>query len=175
MSRFVARTRWLGPLACIASLAAAPRAMAAAPPEDGRALFAGERPFRNGGPPCAACHDAAGLAFPGGGTLGPDLTTAFSALGPQGLSAALQTLYFPTMQAIFGPRPLTAQEAEGLAAFLQQESAQRPDGTSTGWMALISVAGFAAAMVLTWLRGMGRVRSVRAAMVEASRLERRPP
>ena len=67
----------------------------------GRTLFLGTVRFKNGGPACSACHSVASLPFPRGGTMGPDLTKAYSKLGPQGLNSALETLFFPAMTPLF--------------------------------------------------------------------------
>ncbi len=42
----------------------------------GEALFVGAIRLTNGGPPCRICHSVAGIPFPNGGTLGPDLTAS---------------------------------------------------------------------------------------------------
>ena len=44
----------------------------------GESLFQGTTRFANGGPACAACHTVGSLPFPGGGTMGPDLTHEYS-------------------------------------------------------------------------------------------------
>src|SRR5690242_13461457 len=80
----------------------------------GEALFTGRTPLANGGPACASCHAATGIGFPGGGSMGPDLTSEMSKLGPRGLHYALQTLYFPAMNALFLHRPLTPSEQDDL-------------------------------------------------------------
>ena len=79
-------------------------------------LFLGTVRFKNGGPACSACHSVAGLAFPRGGTMGPDLTRAYSKIGPEGLNSALETLFFPAMTPLFAYRPLTLNERRNLAA-----------------------------------------------------------
>src|SRR5512138_299683 len=56
-------------------------------PTTGKQLFSGERRFQNGGPACAACHSIAGLPFPNGGVIGPDLTGEYTKLGPEGMAA----------------------------------------------------------------------------------------
>ncbi len=113
--------------------AAAPPAgeQAAALPEgavaSGAAIFSGERRLANGGPSCIACHSVSSLGRWGGGTLGPDLTFVFRRYGEAGLSSALQTLPFPTMQGAFANRPLTAQEVADLYAYFEWANSNAPD------------------------------------------------
>ncbi len=90
----------------------------------GQALFTGQTGLANGGTPCIACHSTLGVGPAGGGVLGPDLTNVNTRLGAAGLTTALQTLPFPTMQGIFTTRPLTAQEQADLLAYLQQTDQQ---------------------------------------------------
>src|SRR5690349_6939289 len=77
----------------VAAQTGTPAALASSPqqglPDAGRHLFTGTVHFKNGGPACVACHNVAGLDFPGGGNMGPDLTGAYAKLGPDGLNSAL--------------------------------------------------------------------------------------
>lgn len=129
--------------------------------EAGRALFVGDQPFANGGPPCIACHSVATLSFPYGGTVGPDLTHVTAKLGPQGLDYALQTLYFPTMTALFRTRPLTHDEQVDLGAFLQRVNQSSTGGAVTLEFGITALLGLCVLLVVTALAGRGRVRSVR--------------
>lgn len=90
----------------------------------GHALFTGQTGLTNGGTPCIACHSTLGVGAAGGGVLGPDLTNVNTRLGAVGLTSAMQTLPFPTMQGIFTTRPLTPQEQADLLAYLQQTDQQ---------------------------------------------------
>ena len=147
-------------------------AAAAAPPAPeaiaaGKALFAGRARMQNGGPACASCHTAAGISFPYGGTMGPDLTKEYSKLGPQGLAVALKTLYFPAMTALFQNRPLTATEQQQLAAFFQSIDRRRPPASPTRALAMLSIVVLAGLFFWTWLAvGRRRVRSVRQQLLE---------
>lgn len=108
------------------AVAAAPAAPAlpAGQADAGKALFTGQTGLANGGTPCIACHSTLGVGSAGGGVLGPDLTNVNTRLGTAGLTSALQTLPFPTMQGIFNTRPLTQQEQSDLLAYLQQTDQQ---------------------------------------------------
>src|SRR5579859_6684231 len=107
----------------------------------GEELFAGQHPFQNGGPPCASCHSVAGLSFPNGGTLAPDLTREYSKLGPQGIDIALETLFFPAMTPIYDTHSLTKVERGDLGAFLEQASMNHPPHGITPIIVLIPMGG----------------------------------
>lgn len=86
----------------------------------GKAIFTGAIRLQNGGPACISCHTTTGIGPLGGGTLGPDLTNVHARYGETGLPTTLQNLPFPTMQGIFGPNPLTDNEAADLYAYFVQ-------------------------------------------------------
>lgn len=136
--------------------------------ERGEDLFTGRIPFRNGGPPCFACHTVSGLPFPGGGTLGPNLTRTYSKLGPEGLSTALHTLFFPAMAPLYDRHLLTASERSNLFAFFKQADSRELMGDHTITAAFLALAGFAILLFLTWARWRDRLRSVRRALVETT-------
>jgi len=153
-------------------LMAQPRASVGSEPDSaaaGRALFLGTVRFQNGGPACSACHSVAGLAFPAGGTMGPELTTVYSKMGPEGLNSALETLFFPAMTPLFRYRPLTSNERQDLAALFESVDRQQP-ATHTAVIAAISLAGFFILIVITGVAGRHRVRSVRRALLERTRV-----
>ena len=171
---------WLAPLAMLI-LASAPAnafpygslptqpqqgSPAQASPERGRQLFAGQIPFQNGGPACTACHGIAGLSFPNGGTLGPNLTKAYRKLGPEGMDAALETLYFPTMFPLYDPHPLTIAEQSDVKAFLQQAASQSPNRDITWLAAIIALFGFVVLVLITRTVWRNRLMSVRRTFVE---------
>ena len=135
------------------------------PAARGRDLFTGETRLANGGPACISCHSVAGVDFPDGGTLGPDLTHSYRKLGPEGTHAAMQTLFFKVMTPIYGPRPLTPDEQADLLAFLQQAESQPVSQESTVTILGISLVGGAILVWITGALGRRRVRSVRRALV----------
>jgi mono/diheme cytochrome c family protein len=139
----------------------------------GRALFLGTVRFQNGGPACSACHSVAGLAFPKGGTMGPDLTGVYSKMGPEGLNSALETLFFPAMTPLFRYRPLTSNERQDLAALFESTDRQQP-ATPTLAIGAISLAGFFILIAVTGIAGRHRVRSVRSALLERARVRTGP-
>ena len=147
-------------------------AAAAAPPNPeaiaaGAALFSGHARMQNNGPACVTCHTAAGIRFPYGGTMGPDLTKEYSKLGPQGLAVALKTLYFPAMTALFQNRPLTANEQKQLAAFLQSIDQRTPPASPARALVMLSIVVLAGLFLWTWVAvGRRRVTSVRQKLLE---------
>ncbi len=132
-------------------------------PAAGERLFTGATRFAAGGPPCASCHDIAGLRFPRGGTLGPDLTATWENFGPAGLQPVLTTLYFPTMVPVFSARPMTAGELADLAAFFRAAGSHPPSKGTTGRLAVLAAAGVVVLLLaarLAWPRRLGSVRLI---------------
>jgi mono/diheme cytochrome c family protein len=117
----------------------------------GKALFEGRLRMQNGGPACITCHTAAGIPFPCGGTMGPDLTREYAELGPLGLTVALRTLDFPSMTSLYQKRPLTATEQQQLADFFQSTYERRLPASPTRAMVLASIAVLAALFLCTLL------------------------
>ena len=94
-----------------------------ATPEDierGRKIFTGEIRLAKGGPACVSCHSAGDTAYLGGGTLGPDLTPAYSNYNDTGLSKVLTKITFPTMAEIYAAKSLTPDEVFQIKAYLYQ-------------------------------------------------------
>ena len=122
-------------------------------PARGEDLFLGRTRFTNGGPACVACHTAGTANHLGGAGLGPDLTDVLARFGGEaGLSGALGSLPFPTMQPVFGDRPLTQDEVADLTAFFASVATQQ---TSSGGIDLFWAIGLGGLVVL--LAGMAIV------------------
>jgi len=137
----------------------------------GKELFSGEVHFENGGPPCAACHSIAGLSFPNGGTLGPNLTHEYGKLGPQGTAIVLKTLYFPAMSPIYDSRPLTPQEQADLQAFLKETATSHEAPSDTLAIAVAGLLGFFVLLIVTRAVWRDRLRSVRRRLLEKARTQ----
>ena len=137
-------------------------------PRQGEQFFTGRIPFRNGGPPCSACHLVSGLPFPSGGSLGPDLTRTYSKLGSEGLDTALHTLFFPAMAPLYDPHPLTVSEQADLKAFFKEADTRPMTNDLTPVAAGIAVIGFAILMFITWALWRDRLQSVRRTLVETA-------
>jgi cytochrome c2 len=87
----------------------------------GRALFVGERSLVNGGGACVSCHRV-GEAVAAGGTLGPDLATAYARYQDKALGALLAKGCFPRAVSTADPVSLTDEESFALRAFLHHET-----------------------------------------------------
>jgi cytochrome c2 len=87
----------------------------------GRSLFVGNLALANGGASCFACHRV-GKDLGTGGTLGPDLSSAYARYQDKGLAALLARGCFPRSRPSLGPSNLTDQEAFDLRAFLRLAS-----------------------------------------------------
>ncbi len=133
----------------------------------GEGYFSGRIAFSNSGPPCMACHSVRGIKYLGGGSLGPDLTTAYSALG-HGIVPMLVNVPFPTMKPIFDDHPLTAQEARDVAAFLQNTASQQPESDTSRVIAVSIIAGIVPVivMLLVWRTRLVTVRKALVARAE---------
>src|SRR5262245_39372100 len=89
--------------------------------EMGRVLFVGERAFANGGASCFSCHRL-GNTLGAGGTLGPDLSSAYARYQEKGLSALLARGCFPRAAPTVGTAVLTDDEIFALKAFMRRET-----------------------------------------------------
>ncbi len=139
--------------------------VASGSPSNGEKFFTGITRFQNGGPPCLACHNISGLPFPGGGTVGPDLTGIASKFGT-GMDATLATLPFPTMKPIFGKRPLAAAERQDLEAYFRTESG--PAGPNRAFkIALPALGGLILLIALIWAAWKGRLTTIRKALLRS--------
>lgn len=137
--------------------------------EKGARLFRGEERLLGGGPACLSCHTVNKLDLLGGGRLGPDLSLAYERLGGRkGLSVWLSAPATPTMQTVFGNRPLDANEILPLTAYLQSTSQQGGEdiGPSEVEFALFGLAGAGVVLVLFEMFWSKRFRSVRRRLVE---------
>jgi cytochrome c2 len=97
----------------------------------GRALFLGLRGLAAGGAPCISCH---GIGETGiGGSLGPDLTRAFSRYQDRRLASLISRGCFPRLPEISVRIPLNDDEVFALKAFLRQvDPGQRPHEPAQG-------------------------------------------
>ncbi len=141
MQRLV-RWRWAVLLAVVLLLAALPAAAKAADPARGEALYVGAIPFEAGGAPCLACHGVggAGLGKAAGANYGPDLTAMWDDFGEDGVVDILSSLdIFPSMEALYVDRPLSAAEKADLAAFLEKVSGSESPKIAASILAEIGV------------------------------------
>lgn len=98
--------------------------------------------------------------------LGPDLTHAYTKLGPIGTQAAMQTLYFRVMTPIYEEHPVATDEQADLMTFLEQ-SEPKPQIQWTTEILIVSAVLLGGIFVgLTGFFWRDRVRSVRKALVD---------
>lgn len=156
------------PLAAILAAGQAPAGTADAAAR-GRQQFTGAIPFQNGGAACASCHEAAGLPFPNGGTLGPNLSASYKRIGPLGFQIALRTLYFPAMAPIYRDHQLTAAEQADLMAFFAADARGPAAAAATPRIVAIAIAGCVVLFLLTAFAWRDRLRGVRGRLVASAR------
>ncbi len=137
----------------------------------GKALFTGSIPFKNGGSPCIACHTMRGISIPGG-TLGPDLTASIKNYGKDGLKSVLLAVQFPTMQPLYGKKPLTEQEVADLISFFESADEKHPfPSFATGTIYITGGALLIFALIqIAW---KGRLKGVRKDMIKTGSITRK--
>ncbi|MDE3110288.1 MAG: cytochrome c [Acidobacteriota bacterium] len=136
----------------------------------GRRIFSGDQKLVSGGPACISCHTLGTIGGLGGGRLGPDLTNVFDRLGGRkGVGMWLLNPPTPTMQAVFGNRPLKPEEILPLLAAIDDaNNLSQPAGRSS--LVIFFACGFIGmliGLVLLQLAWRGRIRSVRRPIVRA--------
>lgn len=153
--------------ASAAAPAAAPApALPAGDPVLGRNLFTGITRMQNGGPPCMACHNVAGIGALGGGALGPNLDPAYQKYGASGLASILASPPFPTMLPIFSSHPLTLNEQANILAFLQQAPATARPAPEIEQLAGLAIAGTLILLGIAQVTWRHRLRAVRRPMLQ---------
>lgn len=94
--------------------------------ENGRQIFLGTKPFANGGTACIACHSVSSVEAFGGGTLGPDLTGAYTRLGERkGFEAWLSSIPSATMKPIYEKHQLQPEEIHALTAYFSSVETEK--------------------------------------------------
>ncbi len=112
-------------------------------PDIGKALFTGEQTFANGGTACIACHTTSELSYLAGGTLGPDLTMAYSKFGADlGLKSLIVSSPFPSMQVMYSKKPVQMDEAAHLTAYFAKTVSLDKKPSMDFTFSLISTGGF---------------------------------
>lgn len=146
--------------------------------ERGLALFTGGEKLSGGSAMCMSCHRIPGVIGLGGGNLGPDLTRVyekgeFTTGGRATLSAWLGAPATPTMQSILKDKPLEADEIHALLALMENRAVKdqpRPIGASIVSFAILGLLGSTLALFVFDSLWKSRLRSVRRALVEDSKI-----
>jgi mono/diheme cytochrome c family protein len=139
-------------------------------PDRGQQLYTGSLAMINGGSPCIACHALAGLGAASAASYGPDLSNLYSDYGEEGVAGVLESLAFPSMEAIYATRPLSADERLDLVAFFARTSAQSalPQQSPVGSILL----GVVIVFVIVALSGLRRTKGVRQPLIDQVRKQR---
>ncbi|MDP2731195.1 MAG: c-type cytochrome [Dehalococcoidales bacterium] len=134
----------------------------------GRDIFTGNIALRNGGAACISCHNVNGIAALGGGSMGKDLTAAYSTFGEAGLTSVLKPVPFPIMKEAYSGKPLTDDEIAHLVAFLREisDARQEPSTSSPVGFIVIGIAGFLVIAGILQLIWRGRLSGVRQLLVK---------
>ena len=140
----------------------------AADPTRGEALFVGEVAMTNGGAPCIACHGITGIGWAGNSNYGPDLSSIYENYGKEGIASILESLPFPSMEAIFASRPLSETERSDLLAYFEQV-AELSETPGSGLLALQVIIGVVVLLGLTLLTGLRRIKAVRQPLIDRQR------
>jgi len=153
----------------LAGVQVSDRPFVAADVQRGRGLFLGTRSLTNGGAACVSCHSVSNIGVLGGGAVGPDLNLVYERLnGRKGLATWLSAPATTTMQAVFGPHPLDADEEVlplvAYFAYLAKEPAESSQAATLIFLLLgiVGTAGVLMAFDGVW---KGRFRGVREDMV----------
>lgn len=117
----------------------------------GEDIFAGSALLSGGGTACVACHAAGAYNRLGGPGMGIDLNTIIADFGTDGFISAITDPVVNPMIAVFGDHPITEQEANDLAAYLETARADVPTGSSVDLLILLGIFGFGVLILITAL------------------------
>lgn len=136
----------------------------------GEQLFTGSQAMAKGGAPCIACHAVTGLGSAGSANFGPDLSDLYTDYEAEGVMAVLESLAFPSMEAIYASRPLTEQERLDLTDFFAQ-IAENQAPAEKSLLGLI-LLGIIIVFALVGVSGLRRFKGARRPLVEQARKQR---
>ncbi len=117
----------------------------------GNDLFRGSTLLSNGGVSCVACHSAGEYDRLGGPGMAIDLNGIIDEFGTAGFVDAITDPVADGMIAVFANHPITNQEANDLAAFLETTSTDGADGSSLDLLMILGFVGFLALILITAL------------------------
>jgi len=128
-------------------------------------LFTGQKPFENGGAACISCHSVDSIKA-AGGSLGPNLTTAYKQLGKNGLNIVLKSVPFPTMKPVYQNRPITEKERVGLISFLRYSSKSETNRNKGQDLFIYAASIFAILIIFMPIIWRNRLSGVRRALIK---------
>ncbi|MCF6179424.1 MAG: hypothetical protein L3J63_08575 [Geopsychrobacter sp.] len=136
----------------------------------GEQLFTGSQAMSNGGAPCIGCHALAGLGSAGTASYGPDLSALYADYEAEGVAAVLESLAFPSMEAIYANRPLTDSERLDLTAFFAQSAEQQAPAAKS--LAGLILLGVIIVFAIVGITGLRRFKGARRPLVEQANKQR---
>lgn len=121
----------------------------------GESLFTGATRLTNGGTACIACHSAGEYDGLGGPGLAFDLNGVVQDYGTAGFVAAITDPLVDPMIAVFGDHPITDQEANDLAAYLETTDPDESSAISVDLLMMVGLVGFVVLILITtgFIRG----------------------
>ena len=115
----------------------------------GENLFTGFTRFTNGGTACIACHTAGEHNGLGGPTMAFSLDGIVETFGTAGFVAAITDPLVDPMIAVFADHPITEQEANNLAAYLETTNADDSGNITVDLLIMVGLVGFVVLMLIT--------------------------
>ena len=115
----------------------------------GENVFTGSTRLTNGGTACIACHNAGEYDGLGGPRMAIDLNGIIESYGTAGFVASITDPLVEPMIAVFGDHPITEQEANDLAAYLETTTADSSGGVPVDLLIMIGLVGFVVLMLIT--------------------------
>lgn len=130
-------------------------------------IFTGRMALQNGGPACLSCHNVSGSGLIGGGTVGKDLSAAYSTLGETAIGSLLKTTPFPMMKEVYEVQPLTDDEIVDVAAFLR-DAGSTPSTSAQNPLLFFIISGVGVVLVIGIFQFLwrGRLAGVRRSLVK---------
>ncbi len=127
----------------------------------GRDLFTGIAGFEQGAAACNSCHHVNTDAVMTGGSLGKDLTQAFSRLTGPGIRAMVNAPPFPMMRTAYAEKALTEEEASSIIAFLQSADQEHQTQEVKNYGVTMLSAGLIGVVVLLGFFSLLGIRSTK--------------
>ena len=115
----------------------------------GENLFTGATRLTNGGTACISCHTAGEYNGLGGPTMAISLDGIVETFGTAGFVAAITDPLVDPMIAVFNDHPITEQEANDLAAYLETTNADDTGDISVDILIMVGLVGFVVLMLIT--------------------------